>query len=163
MRALALGLAVLVLAGCAEAPPDPFPTIAGTAVTAERPGSPMTVALVLEHLLRAGATDPKITTPETDPVKLQGRPGQYTERATFALPGGDPSSDRAERGGVVEIWPTVVAAQERVTFIDSTIRAVPMFGAPYYQYLHGRALVYVSGTIVPAVAERIGSAVAALP
>jgi hypothetical protein len=118
---------------------------------------------LLGQLKTVGATDPVVTTPETDPVHLQGRPGQYTERATFALPGGDPSSDRAERGGVVEVFPSPDDAQRRSTFIQDSLKALPILGTTEYHYIHGGILVRVTGRVAPSVAERIGASVAAMP
>lgn len=169
MRWLALGL--LIMAGCSSHPDEPGPPTTRPSTVADADlGTTLDhpdVGFVLNRLVAAGATDPVVTTPETDPVMLLGRPGQYLERATFALPGGEPvpneSGDRGERGGVVEVWPDEASARRRASFIERAQAAAGGLVGTEYHYVRRGVLVRVSGRIAPAVANRVAAAVAALP
>lgn len=117
----------------------------------------LTVEAVLAQLKEAGATNVIISTPETDPVKLLGRPGQYIERASFQLPGGwtnIESFDRVERGGVIEVFNSANEAKARSLFILETKQANPILGTEYH-YTRKNVLVRVTGDINPWDAKKI--------
>lgn len=124
-----------------------------------------TVEIVLDALKPAGATDPAVNTAEDDPNKDLGRPGQYTARATFALPGGKSGADRfaTSRGGSIEIWPTAEAARKRVDYLIGVLAAGgPILGTEY-DYLAGPVLVRVTGDVTPANAKKVEDTVKGLP
>lgn len=159
---VAVTLVVVSTVACGTDASPPSPPAAPPPGSSTPPPGQVSLGVVLDAVQAAGATEPVITTPDTDPVHLQGRPGQYTERATFALPGGNPTDDRVQRGGVIEIWPDPAGADSRSRFILDTLKATPLLGTEWH-YVHGHVLVRVWGEITKTTADRIGAAVAALP
>ena len=102
-------------------------------------------------------------TESTDPNNLLGRPGKYTERVSFDLPGGDVSAKVGEtdRGGVIEWWPSHNDAQGRADKIQAVLRgrAEP---ASEYDYVHGPALVRVTGKVLPELAKKFPAVLTSL-
>lgn len=120
----------------------------------------LTVETVLAQLKEANISNVIVSTPETDPVKLLGRPGQYIERASFQLPGGwtnIESVDRVERGGVIEVFNTSNEAKARSLFIQDTKQANPILGTEYH-YTRKNVLVRVTGDINPWDAKKVEAA-----
>lgn len=114
-------------------------------------------------LAAAGATNPLASTAENDENHMLGRPGGYTARVAFELPGGDLTAKvgAVERGGDFEVWPDAAAAKRRLDYIMGILSSAPILGTEY-DYLAGPVLVRVTGKVTPTVAKRIGDAVAAL-
>jgi hypothetical protein len=119
---------------------------------------------VLAALAPAGAKDAVTITAETDDNNLLGRPGGYTARATYVLPGGAGTAggNDTDRGGSIEIWPDAGGAQARSAYILGQLKANPMLGTEYH-YLAGPVLVRVSGKVKPADAKKVEEAVKGLP
>lgn len=156
----------LALSSCgADTPTTATPATATPASTvAAQTSAVIGVDEVLAKLTPAGATKPVVVTAETDPNKLLGRPGQYTARGGFDLPGGDPEGEtgRIERGGIVEIHPDAAAAAARAKYIADSLKANPILGVEYH-YPAGPVLVRVTGKVTPANAKKVEDVVATLP
>lgn len=126
--------------------------------------APLTADAVMAVLATAGATSPLPATAENDENHMLGRPGGYTDRVAFELPGGDPAAKvgAIERGGGFEIWPDATGAKRRLDYIQGVLSATPMLGTEY-DYLAGPVLVRVTGNVTPANAKKIEDAVKGLP
>jgi len=104
------------------------------------------------------------TTAEADPNNLLGRPGQYTARITFTVPGtksagGDQQS--CDRGGCIEQWPNQAAAQKRADYIKQLGERLP-FAVEYNTARPDGLLLRISRAASPAAAKKIQDAFAAL-
>lgn len=134
-------LAVALLVGCGS---TPAPTTGG----------------VLAQLTAAGlaVVQPVTQTSATDPNRMLGRPGEYTARASFGIPGADEHADAGavDRGGVVEIWPSASGATRRAAQIQALLHGGGL--GTEYDYPSGRVLLRISGTLTPDVAARYGRA-----
>lgn len=110
------------------------------------------------------ATQMVAQTESSDPNGFLGRPGKYTERVSFDIPGGDASAAVGEtgRGGVIELWLSQSGAQVRANYIQSALKDNGMLGSEY-DYVHGPVLVRITGNVPPSVAESFQAALAALP
>jgi hypothetical protein len=167
-------LLTAALAGCSspnKPPAAPFTTttsppagVASPTVTAA-PAAAWDAKTVLAKLTAAGLpiSNGAVQDENSDPNHLLGRPGGYTSRASFDVPGGDPEGDKyaVDRGGAVEVWPDAAAAKRRAEFIANTLASAPILGTEYH-YLNGPVLVRLSGKVTPAVAKRFEGAVAGL-
>jgi len=179
--ATAVGLFAVagLIAGCgSSASPTPAVTVTATVTSAAEPvaspsatPTPTTPAAVtamgiVEALVAAGlpVTGVVAQTESTDPNAFLGRPGQYTERVSFDVPGGDGSAEvgMTDRGGVVELWPTQADAQARADYIQSALKGNSMLGTEY-DYIKGSALVRMTGKVLPSVAEQFKAALASMP
>jgi hypothetical protein len=151
MRLGTLALGLVVLTACSASPPP----------RESPPPSPvLTVNAVLDRIAAAKlpASNAVIWTPDTDPVHLLGRPGQYTASASFEIPGGDPTAPpgRIGRGGVVEVWPDATSAANRVRLIQSALSGAGGMLGTEYDYQAGGTLLRITGTLTPDVAARYG-------
>jgi len=92
---------------------------------------------------------------DTDPNSFLGRPGQYTERVSFDLPGGDETSEKYDtaRGGVIEVWKNHAAATKRADYIQS-LRTGGLLGTEY-DYVKAGVLLRIEGLIKPSLAKKI--------
>lgn len=138
----------------------PSTTAATTTTTTPAP----TIETVLAALAPAGATNPLPATAENDENDMLGRPGGYTARVAFELPGGDLSAKvgAIERGGGFEIWPDAAGAKKRLDYIEGILSSAPILGTEY-DYLAGTVLVRVTGKVTPANAKKVEEAVKGLP
>lgn len=120
---------------------------------------------VAERLKAAGLFTGAIAVQDeaTDPNKQLGRPGRYTSRASFDLPGGDTAADpgAADRGAVVEVFPDAAAAKARADFIQKTLADTPMLGSEY-DYVNGGVLLRITGKVLPSEAKKFEAALAKL-
>lgn len=144
--------------------PTTAPSTAAPTSAAPTTGAAPTPDAVQAVLTKAGATNYLAATAENDENHMLGRPGGYTARVAFELPGGDLTAKKGaiERGGGFEIWPDAVGAQKRHEYITTTLAANPILGTEY-DYLAGTVLVRVTGKVTPANAKKVEDAVAGLP
>jgi len=121
---------------------------------------------IVDALVAAGLPVTQVVAQDesTDPNALLGRPGKYTERVSFDVPGGDSSAavGETDRGGVVELWASQADAQARADYIQSVLKEAQMLGAEY-DYVHGAALVRITGKVLPSVAEQFRVVLDAMP
>jgi len=174
-----IAAASISLSACgSSASPTPTVTVTAAVTSAAEPAaSPsatptqtapaaVTAMGIVDALVAAGlpVTGVVAQTESTDPNDLLGRPGKYTERVSFDIPGGDTAAEVGEtdRGGVVELWLSPADAQARADYIQSALKDNPILGAEY-DYVHGSALVRITGKVVPSVAEPFQAALASLP
>ncbi len=140
-RTLPLLVLAAVVAGCSTGPTVDAPTAAADLATA------------------GVVADVATTTAQDDPNQLLGRPGGYTSRATFTIPGvepADPAPAACDRGGCIEQWPDEAAAQERADYITQIGKALP--GAVEYSYVRDGLLLRVAKAADPATAQRVADA-----
>lgn len=142
-----------------EAAPSP------TATTTPTPAA-VTATGIVDALVAAGlpVTAVVAQTESTDPNSLLGRPRQYTERVSFDVPGGETAAavGDTDRGGVVELWLSPAEAQARADYIQSVLKGNAMLGAEY-DYVHGSALLRLTGKVLPSVAEPFQVALTGMP
>jgi hypothetical protein len=160
-RVLLPAVFVLAVAGCASTP-----AAASSSPPAAAPpiDAPAAVSRLVDAQLVA---DPVSTTAASDPNHLLGRPGQYTSRATFTIPGVTSARASAagpqtcDRGGCVEKWPDEEAANTRSTYIAGIAKQLP--AAVEYDFVRPDGLLLrVGGTAEPDVANKVGQAFMAL-
>lgn len=141
--ATCVSLVLLVLAGCSSVPPPPADQVAARLAAA-----------ITEADL--GAT----LTPETDPNRLLGRPGQYTSAATVVdqrVPEelrSDPTG--VDAGAKVEVFSDESEAQARADYIGQIAEVSPL--GVEYDYQVGAVLLRVSKELPPATAEQYRAA-----
>ncbi|MFG1849618.1 hypothetical protein ACVMYR_28205 [Micromonospora sp. PTRAS2] len=167
-----LAAVALSIAGCGgdDTPSTPAPAPAGSSsapAAAPTPAAPMDAKGVLDKLTAAdvGVTKGSVQDEDSDPNNLLGRPGGYTSRASADLPGGDPEAKRygIDRGLVIEVFPTKGDADRRSTFIQDSLKSMPILGTEYhYRAGGGAVLVRVTGKVKPSAAKKIEQAVADL-
>lgn len=134
-----------------------LPTATSTVPTTTAPN----VDRLSEALRGAGATNLVAYTPETDPNRLQGRPGAYTDLVAFDLPGRDATgAPSIARGGDVEIFADPADLARRVQYLDSVIAKLPTLTE--YHFVHGLILVRITGALTPDAANKVRDAVQAL-
>ena len=164
-RSAAVGvlLAVLAVAGCST--PLPTPPTSGQTVTEPAPQPVLDSAAAVAALVRAGlAANPVPSDEVSDPNHLLGRPGNYTSRATFTVPGvAVPGTDAQDcgRGGCVEGWPDQASAKTRADYIANIGKSFP--AAVEYQYVRRDGLLLrVARDATPTQAKKVGQAFLAL-
>jgi len=123
--------------------------------------APGTALRIADVLVQAGLPVTQVVAQSegTDPDGLLGRPGQYTQRVAFDIPGGDASAAVGEmdRGGVIELWPSPADAQGRADGIRSVLKNGGML-ASEHDYVHGSVLVRITGKVLPSIAESFQAA-----
>ncbi|MFI0795010.1 hypothetical protein ACH4OY_20330 [Micromonospora rubida] len=168
-----IAAATLALAGCGsdEAPSGtPAPGTAGASsipAAAPPPVALLDAQAVLDKLTAAdiGITKGAVQDEDSDPNNLLGRPNGYTSRASSDLPGGVKDGDKhgIDRGLVIEVFPTKADADRRSTFIQDSLKSMPILGTEYhYRAGGGAVLVRVTGKVKPSAAKKIEQAVADL-
>lgn len=174
LPACCLAFVIPLLAACgSSSTPTATKTAKATATQAATPSpatatqaatpspSKLTAMQITEAFIKAGLPVTKVVaqTESTDPNKFLGRPGKYTERVSFDVPGGDPSGGVGDtsRGGVIELWPSQADAQARADYIQAALKASPILGAEY-DYVQGSALVRITGDVLPSVAKKFQAA-----
>ena len=174
-----IAAASISLSACgSSASPTPAVTVTATVTpaaptsaspsTTPTPATPATVTAmgIVDAFVKAGlpATQAVAQTESTDPNAFLGRPGQYTERVSFDIPGGDTSAavGETDRGGVIELWPSPAEAQARADYIQSVLKGGTILGSEY-DYVRGSALVRITGKVLPSVATQFQAALAAMP
>ena len=111
----------------------------------------------LEPVLTAGDTlallgdligDPIYADETTDPNQLLGRPGGYTERVTFALPGGNSNGDpyTLDRGGAIEVFESAAGAQRRADYITGLYEDNPILGSEHV-WVHQNVVVRIDQAV----------------
>ena len=160
-----LGLVIPLLTACgSSSTPTATKTVKATATQAATPSpSKLTAMQITDAFIKAGLPVTKVVaqTESTDPNNFLGRPGKYTERVSFDVPGGDPSAKVGEtdRGGVIELWPSQADAQTRADYIQAVLKSM----GSEYDYVHGPALVRITGNVLPSVAKKFQVALATMP
>lgn len=140
---------LIVVSACSTIPgTQPAPDASGTVQTLT------TAALV---------ADARASTAENDRNHLLGRPGQYTQRVTFTIPGvkGDEDAASCQRGGCVEAWPTQAAAQQRADYISKNAQALPA-AVEYDTVRSDGLLLRVAGAATPDQAKKVQAAFEAM-
>src|SRR5262245_52752476 len=134
----------------------------GTGVSGPDGNQVLDAKAVFDRLAAAGLpiTNPVPVDKSTDPNNLLGRPGGYTSRLSFSVPGGDPKADQygMGRGGVIEVFATASDAKRRA----DRIRKGDKESRGEHQYLAGTVLVRLDGDIDRSLANKFMVAVAAL-
>src|SRR6185312_7119210 len=145
--AVALTCLVLTLAAC-SGPSPTTPTAgpsAGTASTgspavgdpsaSSTTAAPLDAAAVVRRLAMA---DPEVSgvlvqNAQTDPNHQIGRPGGYSGRASFDLPGGDPGAAKGDtvRGGCLEVFPDAAGARRRAGYLEGLASTSPELAGQY--------------------------------
>jgi hypothetical protein len=150
----------VALSACAAGPsPKSTPSPSPTPSTAPAPDA----AAILAKLTAAKAVSAGVVQDaDTDPNHLLGRPGGYLSRASFDLPGGDTAAKpgEADRGGVLEVFPTVDGAKRRADYIGGIASKAPEL-ATEYDFVHGAVLLRVARGVNPQTAKKVDAAVAA--
>lgn len=130
--------------------------------------APADASAVLEQLMAAGLpiSGSLVITETNDPNNLIGRPGQYVskvvfadERASESLDENAPSNDA---GGSVEVFTDAATAQARSEYIQAALAKLGPAAGTEYHYLAGRALVRVTGDLLPSVAAEYEKAAAVI-
>lgn len=153
MRRAVLVVVLTAMVGCGGG--------GGRSPSAGRSGA-MTAEQVLAALRERvpSIAETTVYTPDSDPNKLLGRPGQYTSKAAFHDPRVAPADVEFEsepfavrRGGDIEVFEDASAAQKRADYIGSIVNGpgAGVFGAEY-MYVRGGILLRVSGALSPAIA-----------
>lgn len=168
--AVLLVLAALVLSACsavpdtnasgsAALPSQVAPSSVPASTTTVLDARAVLTALTAENL---GITNGAVQDENTDPNNLIGRPGQYLSRASFDLPGGDPTGDKygIDRGGVIECFAMPADAAARYKYIDGITRSNAMLAE--YHYLNGTVIVRLAKGVKPSAAAKFETAVKAL-
>lgn len=165
---LLIGGAAGYLIGRASTGPAPTGSSTATPPAAGQTASPSTALdarAVLSRLKAAGLpmTNTAVQDENTDPNDLLGRPGGYTSRASFDVPGGNAEAERylIDRGGVIEVFPSAAAARERSGYIQAIMKGTRVLGTEYH-YLAGPVLLRITGSVKPSMAARFEAAVARL-
>ena len=134
----------------------------GTGVSAPGGNQVLDAKAVFDRLVAAGLpiSNPVPVDKSTDPNNLLGRPGGYTSRLSFSVPGGDPKADQygIGRGGIIEVFATASDAKRRA----DRIRKQDRESRDEHQYLVGTVLVRLVGGVDRALADKVRTAVAAL-
>lgn len=165
LSACCLALVIPLLAACgSSSTPTATKTVTATVTPATTPSpSKLTAMEITNALIKAGLPATKVVaqTESTDPNKFLGRPGKYTERVSFDVPGGDPSGEVGDtsRGGVIELWPSQADAQTRADYVQAVLKSM----GSEYDYVHGPALVRITGEVLPSVAKKFQVALATMP
>jgi hypothetical protein len=162
---VAVAALAALTAGCNQPTPSPAGHTSAPIAAPAKPApaaAARTAANVLDELSAdetLGITRGLVQDALSDPNNLLGRPGQYLSRASFDLPGGDRTADPGliDRGGVIEVFLDSADAQTRAHYLDVVTKMMPIFAE--YDYLAGPILVRVAGSVSPADAARIGTAV----
>ena len=96
---------------------------------------------------------------QTDPNHQIGRPGGYSGRASFDLPGGDPGAAKGDtvRGGCLEVFPDAAGARRRAGYLEGLASTSPEL-AGQYVYAHGVYVLRVTHDVDPEVAGRLDNA-----
>ena len=131
------------------------------------PTVPLDAKTVIDKLTDAnvGLTKGTVQDEDTDPNNLLGRPNGYISRASADLPGGRQDGDKysIDRGLVIEVFPTKDDADRRSSFIQESLKSMPILGTEYhYRADEGRVLVRVTGKMKPSAAKKIEQAIANL-
>ncbi|MEU2616076.1 hypothetical protein ABZ570_31565 [Micromonospora sp. NPDC007271] len=170
---LAVAAALLGVTACGDSKPSapsapvPAETSLSQAQTPPAPAVPFDAKTMLEKLTDAdvGLAKGTVQDEDTDPNNLLGRPNGYTSRASADLPGGAKDGDKysIERGLVIEVFATKDDADRRSTFIQDSLRSMPILGTEYhYRADGGRVLVRVTGKVKPSASKKIEQVVASL-
>jgi hypothetical protein len=134
----------------------------GTGTSTPAANQVLDAKAVFDRLVAAGLpiTNPVPVDKSTDPNDLLGRPGGYTSRLSFSLPGGDPKADQygIGRGGIIEVFASTSDAKRRA----DRIRKDKGSGRDERQYLAGPVLVRLVGSVDHSLADKFRTAVAAL-
>lgn len=142
-----------------------LPSASVSVATGPVPAAALDAKQVLDKLTAAGLPITHAATQDenSDPNNLLGRPGQYTSRASFDVPGGDSGAKpgSVDRGGVVEVFGAAADAKRRVDYIQGLLKGNPVLGTEY-DYQAGPVLVRVTGKVKPSVAARFQQAVTKL-
>jgi hypothetical protein len=59
------------------------------------------------------------------------------------------------------LWPSQADAQTRADYIQSVLKGSPMLGTEY-DYIHGSALIRITGKVLPSVAEQFHASLTAM-
>ncbi len=165
VAAAVAAVAGVVLAGCdLGRPAVPGASHGPSAPAVSSPAAPVTsegdAARILARVQSAGVgvTAGIVQDEDTDPNRLLGRPGGYVGRASFDLPGGatDARPGDVDRGGVIEVFPTVDAASRRARYIAGVVAAAPEL-AGEYDTQHGRVLLRITRSVGPGVAAVVAA------
>ncbi|WP_139346715.1 PGRS-family protein [Sinomonas mesophila] len=167
---MALGVAAVLLTGCAPASPAPHSASPATTSETSTPSVTPTPsatptptktsaadATAIAERIKTGV--PSITgittvTETNDSNQLIGRPGQYTSAAWVADSGAVVGATGADGGAVVEVFATEADAAARSIYIQETLtRLGPAFGTEWH-HLSGATLLRVSGKLAPSVNEQ---------
>lgn len=162
---LAILLAIAVAAAVAFAlgwfKPTPKAPAGAQAPVQAMASATDTVTTVLKRLTDAGLplSNIAVTSENTDPNDLLGRPNGYIARASFELPDGDMDAEQydMDRGGAIEVWPTEEAARRRSTYLLELDKAAPILGNEY-NYVRGPVLLRITGKVKPSVAAQFEAA-----
>ena len=122
----------------------------------------------LEPALTAGDTlallgdlisDPIYADETTDPNQLLGRPGGYTERVTFVLPGGNSNGDpyTLDRGGAIEVFESTAGAQRRADYITGLYEDNPILGSEHV-WVHQNVVVRIDQAVSPSTVSELEQA-----
>ena len=134
----------------------------GTGVSAPGGNQVLDAKAVFDRLVAAGLpiSNPVPVDKSTDPNNLLGRPGGYTSRLSFSVPGGDPKADQygIGRGGIIEVFANANDASR----LADRIRGGDDSRSNERQYRAGAVLVRLAGNIDRALADKVKAAVAAL-
>lgn len=150
VAALLAVLAVVLPACSSSKPSSARPPVSAGHLAAESPPSAQSVVNRLEAAGLA-VVAPIVYTAANDPNSLLGRPGQYTSKASWKIPGVDD-----DPAGSVEVFATSGEAQARARYIQS-IRSGGILGTEY-DYLSGGVLLRLSGQLTPAQAQAYAAA-----
>jgi hypothetical protein len=135
-----------------------------TQLPSQVPAAPRDARTILNRLFESDLpiSNGAVQDETTDPNELLGRPHQYTSRASFDVPGADPTAPnhRVERGGAVEVFADAADAKARYEYLDGIRKAAPLLVE--YDYVNGPVLVRITGKLKPSVAAQFEEAVRGL-
>lgn len=144
-------------------------TAAGGAPGKSRPLDAATVLAGIKDAVPA-VTETIVYTPDNDPNKLLGRPGQYTSKAGFhdrRVPASEVEYESApfavRRGGDIEVFADEAGATRRADYIGALVNQSGVaFLKPEYIYRRGPVLLRISGALTPTVAAEYERALASV-
>jgi hypothetical protein len=136
-----------------------------TALPTQTP-TPIAVNMIVDALKTAGLPIGEVTiyTAESDPNHLLGRPNQYTAKASWhdtRLP--QPQNAtlvQVSDGGGIEAWPDADGAQNRMKYLQSLGKQLPI--AVEHNFQKGALLLRVSKDLTPEQADEYRKAFEAI-
>jgi hypothetical protein len=114
---------------------------------------PIDAKTVVDAIAAKGlpVTNVTVYNASNDPNKLLGRPRQYLSKASFQDTRYIDDQDADQYQNTVEVFPTVVLATERRSYIDRVTRRAPFL--QQYQFQSGKILLRLDRSFTPTEAK----------
>lgn len=157
--AAAVAAAILSLTGCSgggsSAPVTVTATVKVTPTPTPTPTAPADATAIATAIKAAVPEVTKLVTitENNDPNNSIGRPSSYSSAAVLFDSRTECSDGLgADCGATVEGWPTAAGAKARAKYIQTLLKASPLFGTEY-DIVQGTYVLRVAGDIKPSKAK----------